>query len=193
MAGAGRCGAFVAALLMLVGRAALPTPAGAAEATPASQARMPDATTAAPTQGEEAYEELPPLPERPDEIVRTIYRALDGKDPSLSPVDWTEPETARQLFVPSLAGLAVAEGRRAVPDRRLPFDPFTGALQIRPERVAVRTVSSSQGKAEVVARFTVSRTTRTVSYRVIKGADGWRITDIWWGTDRSRTFRRLLQ
>lgn len=194
--GAGRCGAMAAALLAGVGLTTLPLPAGATEATPASQARMPDERTAAPAadpQGEETYEELPPLPERPEEIVRTIYRALDGKDPSLSPVDWTEPETARQLFVPSLAGLAVAEGRRAVPDRRLPFDPFTGALQIRPERVAVRTVSSSQTKAEVVARFTVSRITRTVSYRVTKGADGWRIADIWWGTDRSRTFRRLLQ
>lgn len=162
----------------------------AEEAPPA--ATMP--SPAAPAADAPAIpEELPPLPERPEDTVRAIYRALDGKDDGLSPVDWTQAQTARRLFVPSLAELAEAEGRRAVPDRRLPFDPFTGALQIRPERVAVRAVSASDRSAEVVARFTVSHTPRTVTYRLAHVSDGWRITDIWWDTDKRRTFRRLLE
>lgn len=134
-----------------------------------------------------------PRPERPEEMVRALYRALDGKDDSFSPVDWTDAAIARRLFVPSLAELAIAEGHRAVPDRRLPFDPFTGALQLRPERIAVRAVSASPKSAEVVARFQVAQATRTVNYRLSYGAQGWRIADIWWGSDTHRTFRGLLR
>ncbi len=133
-----------------------------------------------------------PAAERPEAMVRAIYNALDGRSEGLQPSEWTEPEVARRLFVPDLAALAVEEGRRAVPDRRVPFDPFTGALQIRPRQVGVKIIAVSQTQAELSVRFTVSHTLRTVGYRLARRADGWRIADIWWGTDKRRSFRRLL-
>lgn len=134
----------------------------------------------------------PGAAERPEAMVRAIYNALDGRSEGLQPSDWTEPEVARRLFVPDLAARAVEEGRRAVPDRRVPFDPFTGALQIRPSQVGVKIISVSQAQAELAVRFTVSHTLRTVGYRLARRAEGWRIVDIWWGDDKRRSFRRLL-
>lgn len=157
--------------------------------------------------------EAPPMRrERPEAFVRAIYAAdraatrppagtpasTSPAEPapapsSITPAAWTEPDTAARLFTPSLAALAVADGRRPVADRRIGFDPFAGPLQTRTATPTLQTVSASAARAEVTARSRVTGVP-TVSFRLIATQDGsWRIADIWWGGDKERSLARLLR
>lgn len=130
---------------------------------------------------------------RPETLIRDLYRARDGKGPEPDPTRWTEPEVARRLFVPRLAALAVEDGRRAVPDRRIGFDPFTGATGVATRNPLIRVVSQTGTRADVEARFPADPAGRGATFRLVPGPDGWRIADIWWGGDRTRSLARLVR
>lgn len=166
------------ALLLAVLAAALPCPPGFAQ--------PPASATAAPAAAE-------PIPVRPDAMIRDLYRARDGKGPEADPTQWTDPETAQRLFVPRLAALAVEDGQRPVPDRRVSFDPFTGATGAPTQRLRIAVVQQSESRAEVEVRFPTVPGSRNVTFRLVAEGGGWRIADIWWGGDRGRSLARLLR
>lgn len=131
--------------------------------------------------------------QRPVAFIRALYRAQDTGQGGLNPTAWTSRAVAPRLFVPGLAELAEVEGQRAVPDRRVPFDPFTGPMPDRPQRLAVRTVAEAGGRAEVSARFFASGRMQEVAFRLVDTAAGWRIADIRWGTGRTGSLAGLLR
>lgn len=130
---------------------------------------------------------------RPDAFIRTLYRALDTGEAGLNPATWTTAQTAALLFTPDIAALAEEEGRRALPDRRVPFDPFTGPAAARAQRFAVRIRTEGGGRAEVSARAVASGRIEEVVFRLVETPAGWRIADIRWGEGYTRSLKALLR
>lgn len=120
----------------------------------------------------------------PDGVVREIYtHYLETEPARLVTLDYTAPDVTRTLFVPDLARLLVADGRRA--DPRLNFDPFSDGQDFEIEKVDLATRTVSAKEAVVTARFLNFDEPKQVAYTLTLTPDGWRIADIRWSEDRA--------
>jgi hypothetical protein len=115
-------------------------------------------------------------------FLEKIYAAYKGKNSKGILLD--TDARLRLYFEPKLAALMIkdmkdAQKRGDIPE--LDGDPFVGAQdwEIGPVVIEVRDLAPD--KASATAKFSNLKEPKTVSYDLVKLANGWRIADIAWG------------
>jgi Protein of unknown function (DUF3828) len=115
-------------------------------------------------------------------FLEKIYAAYKGKNSKGVLLD--SDAKLRLYFEPKLAAMMIKDSKAAqkrgdVPE--LDGDPFVGAQdwEIGPVEIAVRDIAPD--KATATAKFSNLKEPTTVTYDLVKLANGWRIADITWG------------
>jgi hypothetical protein len=125
-------------------------------------------------------------------FLEKIYAAYKGKNSK--GVSFDSDAGVRRYFEPGLAALIIkdrndAKKRDDVPN--LDADPFVGGQdwEIGPVAIVVR--DTAPDKASATAKFRNLKTPTTVTYDLVKLADGWRIANITW--DGKDTLRGVFE
>ena len=125
-------------------------------------------------------------------FLEKIYAAYKGKNSK--GVSFDTDAGVRRYFEPGLAALIIkdrndAKKRDDVPN--LDADPFVGGQdwEIGPVTIVVRDIAPD--KASATAKFRNLKTPTTVTYDLVKLADGWRIANITW--DGKDTLRGVFE
>jgi hypothetical protein len=115
-------------------------------------------------------------------FLEKIYAAYKGKNSKGVLLD--TDARLRLYFEPKLAAMMIKDGKDAQKRGDVPAldgDPFVGAQdwEIGPVVIEVRDLAPD--KASATAKFSNLKMPTTVTYDLVKLANGWRIADISWG------------
>jgi len=119
-------------------------------------------------------------------FLEKIYAAYKGKNSKGILID--TDARVRLYFEPKLAALMIkdmkAAQKRGEPGE-LDGDPFVGGQDWEIGPVAIEVQDLAPDKASATAKFNNAGTATTVSYDLVKLANGWRIAEITWdGNDK---------
>jgi hypothetical protein len=114
-------------------------------------------------------------------FLEKIYAAYKGKNSKGVLLD--SDAKLRLYFEPKLAALMIkdekaAQKRGDVPE--LDGDPFVGGQDWEIGPVAIEVRDLAPDKASATAKFNNAGTATTVTYDLVKLANGWRIADVSW-------------
>jgi hypothetical protein len=115
-------------------------------------------------------------------FLEKIYAAYKGKNSKGILID--TDARVRLYFEPKLAALMIkdmnAAQKRGEPPE-LDGDPFVGAQDWEIGPVTITVQDLGPDKATATAKFSNIKEPKTVTYDLVKLANGWRIADINWG------------
>ncbi|MFG1462608.1 hypothetical protein V5F77_06870 [Xanthobacter sp. DSM 24535] len=125
-----------------------------------------------------------------DAVVRALYQNyFDTAPEAVVSFNYYDPAAAKSFFDPTLAKLLAADAKRDA--ARLDFDPFIDGQEFELSPVTYQTRVVSPKEALVTAQFLNFDETKSIVYKVVRTASGWRIADVQWGGGRD-SLRTLL-
>jgi hypothetical protein len=117
----------------------------------------------------------------PESLVRNVYAYYGNGSPDLSNGLPRDIATARQFFDQSLRGMWSAS-------RNQPYDFFVQSATWKIGTVSISILRTQFDKTYVAAAFDNKGRAITLNFIVVKGADGWVISDVESPQDSLRAF-----
>jgi hypothetical protein len=117
----------------------------------------------------------------PESLVRNLYAYYGQGSPGLSGGLPRDSETARQFFDSSLQA-------RWASSKGLPYDFFVQGTSWKLGAISITILRKQYDKTYVAAAFSNSGRAVTLNFIVVKGPDGWVVTDVESPHDSLRMF-----
>jgi hypothetical protein len=117
----------------------------------------------------------------PESLVRNVYAYYGDGSPDVSKGLPRDPSTARQFFDQSLRGMWSAS-------RNQPYDFFVQSATWKIGAVSISILRKQFDKTYVAAAFDNKGRAITLNFILVKGPDGWLISDVESPQDSLRAF-----
>jgi hypothetical protein len=117
----------------------------------------------------------------PESLVRNVYAYYGNGPPDLSGGLPRDAGTARQFFAPSLQGIWSAS-------RIQPYDFFVQSATWKIGAISISILRRQYDKTYVAAAFDNKGRAITLNFILVKGSDGWVISDVESPHDSLRAF-----